>query len=31
MKAMGSLRVTAEEEKTGLDVVEHGMVAYAGD
>lgn len=31
MKALGSLRVTAEEEKTGLDVVEHGMVAYAGD
>lgn len=31
MKAFGSLRVTAEEEKTGLDVVEHGMVAYAGD
>jgi len=31
MKALGNLRVTAEEEKTGLDVVEHGMVAYAGD
>ena len=30
MKAVGNLRVTAEEEETGLDVVEHGIAAYAG-
>jgi ammonium transporter, Amt family len=30
LRAVGNLRVTAEEEKEGLDVVEHGMVAYTG-
>lgn len=30
LKAVGILRVSAEEEEAGLDVSEHGMRAYAG-
>ncbi|WP_145362198.1 ammonium transporter [Stratiformator vulcanicus] len=29
LKAIGFLRVTAEEEEKGLDISEHGMTAYA--
>ena len=28
LKAAGQLRVSAEEEKMGLDISEHGMQAY---
>ena len=31
LKGMGILRVTAEEETSGLDVSEHGMRAYSAD
>jgi Amt family ammonium transporter len=31
LKAIGLLRVTAEEEMTGLDISEHGMQAYPAD
>lgn len=31
LKMMGVLRVTAEEETTGLDISEHGMAAYSAD
>ena len=29
LKAIGYLRVTAEEENVGLDISEHGMQAYS--
>jgi Amt family ammonium transporter len=31
LKVLGMLRVTAEEELTGLDISEHGMQAYPAD
>ncbi|WP_283431800.1 ammonium transporter [Neorhodopirellula lusitana] len=31
LKAVGMLRVTAEEEQAGLDISEHGMHAYPSD
>ena len=31
LKAAGILRVSAEEEQTGLDISEHGMHAYPAD
>ena len=31
LKAIGVLRVSAEEEQAGLDVSEHGMQAYPSD
>ena len=31
LKAIGQLRVTKEEEQTGLDISEHGMHAYPAD
>lgn len=31
LKALGMLRVTAEEEQAGLDISEHGMHAYPSD
>ena len=31
LKAVGFLRVSAEEETLGLDVSEHGMRAYGGE
>lgn len=31
LKAVGMLRVTKEEEQTGLDISEHGMHAYPAD
>jgi Amt family ammonium transporter len=31
LKAVGVLRVSAEEEQAGLDISEHGMHAYPSD
>ena len=31
LKAVGVLRVSAEEEQTGLNISEHGMHAYPSD